>query len=530
MKSIRYFLISLFTLLATSEAVACWGPWYTPGGYYMYRVYDSQPEPELAIDVDSPGAGKNCDSWQTLTSGSIPVEDIYYVVYEMSLEEFESVYNNRYIAYENRFVEWITKKDTEILDFLLLAKTNEYIRRKRNSRWYYPSMKIGTRMTIEEVAERALSMKGGRLHDRYLLQGIRALFSLGKYRECIDIWEAEVSRLSEDNLMRQLIQPYIAGAEFRVKRIEKAMKYFAQLGDVQSILFCAGKTGECLSTVDALELVCKYAPNNPSITETLQTCVRKLEPVGEFHDSDDFKVTSEYQKLYSLCLKMACSGKGNNPAMWYYTAAFLSDLNGETTRASHLLSLAEKSRSSEYIDESITVFRIYLDARLSSYNSAYESKLFSQLKWLDKKIAGNIDDKVRHETARGYLLFNGESFYYWNDMMRRILLAEVCPRMIKAGKTIRALQLANMADNRLFGLVNKRNLYDYFEIDDKYTYTLSEYRYSNKVYSDDYSNYFFEMIDSLGVNTAIKYVQNVRNPKSDFDRYLNVRGYTGMTT
>ncbi|MBQ5861979.1 MAG: hypothetical protein IIW65_07565, partial [Alistipes sp.] len=53
-----------------------------------------------------------------------------------------------------------------------------------------------------------------------------------------------------------------------------------------------------------------------------------------------------------------------------------------------------------------------------------------------------------------YHLKINESFYYWNDMMRRILIAEVCPRMIKAGRTTRALQLANMADNRLLGLVD----------------------------------------------------------------------------
>lgn len=50
-------------------------------------------------------------------------------------------------------------KDTAILDFLLLAKTNEYIRLKRNSRWYYPSMKIGARMTLEEIADSAISIK-----------------------------------------------------------------------------------------------------------------------------------------------------------------------------------------------------------------------------------------------------------------------------------------------------------------------------------------------------------------------------------
>ncbi|MBO7318319.1 MAG: hypothetical protein J6U43_06340 [Bacteroidales bacterium] len=46
-------------------------------------------------------------------------------------------------------------------------------------------MKIGARMTLDEVAEQALSTKNTRLRDRYLLQAVRALFTLGKYKECM---------------------------------------------------------------------------------------------------------------------------------------------------------------------------------------------------------------------------------------------------------------------------------------------------------------------------------------------------------
>ena len=85
-------------------------------------------------------------------------------------------------------------------------------------------------MTLEEIADSAISIKDSRLRDRYLLQGVRALFSLSKYERCIELWENEISHWSDENLMRQLIQPYIAGAEFHIKRSEKAIEYFAQLG------------------------------------------------------------------------------------------------------------------------------------------------------------------------------------------------------------------------------------------------------------------------------------------------------------
>ena len=532
MKSIKYLLISLLALCRAGEVYACWEPWYTPKGYYMYRVINDEPDPFVELEGSYPGSGRNCKEWQLMTSTDISLEDIYQVVYKMTLEEFERVYDSKE-SNGNKFVEWITREDTSILDFMLLAKTNEYIRLKRNSRWYYPSMKIGARMTIEEIAEKALTVNEPKLRDRYLLQAIRALFSLGRYEECVDLWESEVAHLPEDNLMRQLIHPYIAGAEFRVNRSEKAITYFAELGDVGSMLFCAGRAGENLSTIDALALVCEYAPNSSYIEGTLQSFVRELEPLGEYYWEEEYEESFEARKLYDLCLKMAKSGRSDNTGMWYYTAAFLADLKGDVSNASYLISLAEQSKKTEFIDESIKVFRMYIDAKTQPYNSSYESKLFSQLKWLDSKIVNCITDEVRKEAARGYKLFNCESFYYWNDMMRRILLAEVCPRMIKAGKSTRALQLANMADNRLFGIVNKRELYDWIECKDGYEYKVSEvysmsgYRYSEEFNSHDYSNSFFEMIDSLGVNTAIRYVQNVRKPISELDRYLNSRGYTG---
>lgn len=527
MKSLKFLFISLISLLAVGEVSACWGPWYTAKGYYMYRVYDSGLEPASDIGDYPLGVARNCKEWQKLTSDAIPLEDIYNVVYKMTLEDFEALYENRGSACKNRFTEWITKKDTTILDFLYLAKNNEHIRLKRNSRWYYPSMKIDTRMTLEEIAQKAVSAKESKLRDRYLLQAVRALFSLSKYEECIELWEKEIERLPKDNLMRQLIHPYIAGARYHTKQTEKAIESFAQIGDVRSMLFCAGRANDSISTIDALELVCEYAPNSRFIEETLQSYVRRLEPEGEFYWEDRFENTTDTERLYDLCLKMARGGKSNNPAMWYYTAAFLADLDGDAPKAARLLRLAEKSKSSPYIAESIKVFRIYLDAKLLPLDISYESRLFAQLRWLDAKIESNIDDEVRRETARATMLSNGESYYYWNDMMRRILLAEVCPRMIKAGKTTRALQLANMADNRLLNLVDKHERYDWQE--DRFVHysTMSAYRYSTCNNLQDYSNDFFEMIDSLGVDSAVKYLSNVENPKSDFDRFLNSRGYTG---
>ena len=125
MKYSKYLLTSLILLFATSNASACWGDWYNANAYFMYRVYATPAEAEQTQDSFNLHAEENCMNWQQLTSPAIPLKDIYDIVYKMPLEEYEALYANRRRVYENRFAQWITKQDTEILDFLLLAKTNE---------------------------------------------------------------------------------------------------------------------------------------------------------------------------------------------------------------------------------------------------------------------------------------------------------------------------------------------------------------------------------------------------------------------
>ena len=86
MKFPRYLLISTLLLLITNSAYACWGPWFTPRQYYMFRVYEEQTIPEENGDEEYERR-LNCQEWQRLTSRTIPLEDIYHIVYKMPLEE-----------------------------------------------------------------------------------------------------------------------------------------------------------------------------------------------------------------------------------------------------------------------------------------------------------------------------------------------------------------------------------------------------------------------------------------------------------
>ena len=90
MKSLKYTLaVSLLAALWPAIPVlGCWGPWYLPKGYYMYRVVDNAEEDGAVFSQFNLNAESNCREWQHRTSQSIPLTDIYQAVYKMSLEEF----------------------------------------------------------------------------------------------------------------------------------------------------------------------------------------------------------------------------------------------------------------------------------------------------------------------------------------------------------------------------------------------------------------------------------------------------------
>ena len=90
MKSLKYLLISSFALIA-NVSFACWGDWFVPSCYYMYRVFDAPEVSEFSVYGYSSDVIKNCEQWQKLTSLDISLEDIHQVVYKMPLEEFEKI-------------------------------------------------------------------------------------------------------------------------------------------------------------------------------------------------------------------------------------------------------------------------------------------------------------------------------------------------------------------------------------------------------------------------------------------------------
>ena len=518
MKSMRY-LLAISLVIVPIVVSACGYPWTVYNRSSLFRLDDANSHNSSMREA-------NCREWQMLTDRNIPLGDIEHVVYEMPIEEYEAFCAKRVCDLNNAFAQWIKHNDPEIVEFLLLAKRNEEIRFRYSSKWYYPSMKVGGPMTLEDVVEQALAADSEPLRDRYLLQAMRALSTLGRYKECLELWNQEVSALPEDNLMRQHMLPLIASAYYYTGEVEKAMTIYASIGDISSMRYIANLESKRLSDYDIIE----YSYRSGVRLSHFQDYVRDMIVDAEtfpyvIEDEDKPVISDELVALRDLALVAGNDTKCSDRAEWLYIAAYIYTQQGLCTKAKPLAIKAATLASSDTLKDSIRVLNIYLDALTSSYDSSYDARLYDNLLWLESKIKRELDD------ANTYYWESWIDFtdYYWCSSLSRICNYAIAPRYMQKGNTSRALQIMNYAEYIIYDIVP---YYYYYYYSDDYDYywgvsNIDEYRRNSYAFNYlDYSNRFFETIDSQTPDVAIAYVEHVKNSTSELDRHLNEIGYT----
>ena len=511
------YLLAISLMVVPLVADACWHPWTLYNSTSLFRLDNFKSVSKNIKET-------NCLHWQSLTHRDIPLEDIEYVVYTMPLAEYEAFYAMAVYYEDNAFAQWIKRNDPEIMDFLLLAKRNEHMRFQYSSKWYYPTMKVGGPVSLEEIVEQSLGSQSVRLRDRYLLQAVRALTTLKRYDECLELWDREISLLPKDNFMRRLCYEYIAGAYYHTGDVERAMLMFASYGDTGSMYYIAKQQDMDLTTVDII----RYSYLSGAPLSKFSRDIRKMIVDAEtfpvvYEFGDKPVVTDEILAIRDLAIEAGANPNCADRAQWLYIAAYIYMQQGNYTQAKALLSKAETAPASDYMKESIKVLGIYLDALTATYNAAYEERLFEQIKWFEERVRldFNSDDY-------DYCMWHDFSENYWYSSMTRILSYTVAPRYLEMGNPARALQLMNFADYLPYKYVTSIDYY----VDNDYGYwwtssNIEEYRRERGTFNRiDYSTWFFNTINKQTPDAAIAYVERALNPISEFDRYLNDVGYT----
>ena len=525
MKSRKSSAISILLFTLSVKVFAC-GPWYyDPQTYLMYRPYTFPTE----AWTYNPDSKDNCLLWQKQCRTKAPVDDIYQIVYKTSLEDLEGILNHtsegKKLSKSNSFARTLWG-DREAAEMLVLAKECEAVRSDLNSPWYYPASRDERPFGLDGIADRAGEYKGKRFRNRYALQRVRAMFSLKDYDECINYWN-DISASLDEDINKRMAERYIAGAYYRIGEMETAKDYYLKLGDVEDLYFCFRD-----KDTPWQEVLYRYAPDSRELREWISSRIKDKELLfyevywesGTLREKD----AAECLELSRFCGRVAGEGFVYDPDYWYYSQAYLEFLMGKQGEASALLSKAGRSKGTPGMKDNIRVFKLYLDSVLKPWSQNYEDEMIAGLEWLDGMIVSHLEEARKETIEDGiYKMGINLSYYYWNDMMRKIVLSSIVPKLLENHREVSAIRFANMADNRLLNLVGKVKVGRYDRRGwTKVELNMAQLRMVDHFNQHDYSNALFEMIDTLDVIHLEDYVKSLRNSTSKVDKYLDERGYT----
>ena len=485
---------------------------------------------------------ENVRLWQKLSSPRIPLADIDSVVYKWDLNlisqlvrkvDGKKVGEREMKTFEkNAFAKWIIdRKDTEVAQYLLLAKDCERVIESQNTLWYYYVEGDAQSTQLTEMARRnAPNYKGKRLTDRYALLRMRALLASKNYKECVELWEKQ-KNVFRPGALRDKAEGYAAGAYARTGKKDCARKIYARLHDYESYM----SLSDAKTEMERFEICVNLWPNDEYTLSLLQQRINAVEK-GKWHWWMETTPTKDYTELLKIVRKTFRRKDSRNSAAWNYAASFLEEKLGRKQSALSYLAKAQRGKVDTDLKDAMRVLADYIQVKYAKgYNDNLEKWLLGELTWMVNKAISNLNPQMHERLAKNVLwdVKAGLSVYYWDDMLRKIVLGQVVPLCIKSHYKVRALQYANMGENHLFCLLGKIDGVD-----------IDEYRGSKKKYKDqdstreysanlgcnslDYESDYFLNLDSLGIRSVERLIYRMQHPESPTDTFLSNYGYTDM--
>lgn len=542
---LKIYIIASFLLVALRAAACGPGPFVLPDDCDLYRLMPYYAE------LREPADGRveaNCRAWMAAVPG-VTQEAVRQAVYDFSLLDWQRVLrgDDRGNAFCRKL---LLTRDVDAIRLLVWSKYYEQWSAAMRSPWYYGAGLDDGGLDIDRIACLAASHRG-RYADRYVLLAMKCLYRSGRSEECVALWK-DAEEVMRGSHLRDQAEGYYAACLNRMGRKKEAVEVYARLGDAASLQLLQDDKAA------VFEQVMRSRPNSPFFPIALQ---RVLFVVENYSVDNRFTCYDLDKKQLQRLLKLATSAGSDprvkNQAMWRYTAACLLDHEGRQREALKMLDGAETQ--DEFLSNAIRILGIYLHARLDAIDDGYEQRLFADLQWMDNLMQQEwvaLDSveryRLAHSNGFGYNFDIYRTLYSY-DALRRIVLSSggLADRLVKAGRTVRAIQLANMADNRFFQITDNQtikfarsrraSLYaGYVRDDENRTYNgygfsvydtdtthMDEYwtLMEDMFNSHDFSNSLFVHIDRMGADVLADYWNNVETRRDGMDRWLNERGY-----
>ena len=348
--SIRQVVSAITLLCATTTALAC-GPYS-----------DIIPTPQyfdLPWDYESPDYNRkeNLKLWQEMTSEKIPLSDIEEAVYKDSYENFLSntYYNG---GGKNKFYRYINNAGrSDIEEFLKLAKTLEECRGKLSSPWYYPQERgeNGETCDYEDIIKRC-KVDHGKLNDRYALQAIRALYASRKYEQCIEYYDSAFSHTPDNNLMKRMSAPYVAGCRAKMGDKDKANLEYALSGDVYS-----------LDIENRVEYMGEHNPNAPQFMDYIRRCGRDSTTMSE---------------AANIAKNLIRHNKAKYKGDWYFVLSYYYGKHEKqfSVARNYIYQALSQKFSSEEFRDLAKAYKMKLDGKTGN-----KETMLNDLKWIEQQ-------------------------------------------------------------------------------------------------------------------------------------------------
>lgn len=546
----RLVAIISFSVLWVTDAEACGGFVNNVTDLDFYRI---MPYGEELKSRDF--AEQNCILWARQVGGKVDVDAVREAVYDLSSDDWAAIRSlcrgdkhvkRNKLWRRNGFVRrLIATHDTAAADLLYWSKLYERRSEEERSPWIYRP----TQCDFSAIADSALAYKRSRYASRYMLLCSKLLFKSQRYVDCVALWNRRGGKVSHDMLYEKATG-YVAGSMAKLGQVEDACRIYAAIGDLESLqgMKKFDKNPYCV--------LYDYDPNSPFIPALLQEFFFRLENPQtsvEYYTEEEKQYHDQVLQELKTLASEACSNPNVvNKAMWRYVMAALLDYEQRPQEALHYV---EGVRSQDaFLDRSLRIMSIYLHAQTDTLNSAYEGRLYEDLQWLDSCM---MDEWNVLQPSRSFALSHISELrrscrrtIYTYDALRKIMVGNrgLCNRLLKEGDAVRAMQLANMAENYLFKFTDNpvvRHLrkrgtvgrfYNWECLDDvPDRLYVDYYKFSwESVFHDravhrfnehDYSNEMFEMVESMDAKSILDYWNRVEQPADSLDEFLNNRSY-----
>ena len=388
MRYIIRTILAIVSLAVTSVVYACGGIYpYKRTDIWFFNVTEGTPS-----DRDNTKK-ENLRLWQRETSNSIPLNDIEEIVYgsfaAVSWEEDEVADTIR----SNKFYRWLRSyKAVEVQEFLSFAKRVERIRAEKCSPWYYPAKKTqganaddGFNSLIEYCADHF----GSKLRVRYGLQMIRLLHASSQYEECVAAYNRWFDDVQDNHLMKRMAMDYVAGAWTRLGDTDKANRYFAIKGDINS-----------LNGVDAFTYMAEFNPAAYPMEE--------IEARLGLNYEIGFGVRYSEERIQSSVLpvvrKVVEEGKAQNIGEWEFLLAYLEGAynNDYETANKYIHQALEHGLPTQTGRDHARAYKMAIDGARGNVEP-----LLADLKWLENKLKQEGDIHHWRQITLGII------YHYW---------------------------------------------------------------------------------------------------------------------